>query len=225
MHERDSVRALTEDLINFLEYMRFLGCEQIPLVGREERMRQIEDEIRSCRACALAEYRTNVVPGEGNLYARIMFVGEGPGEEEDKQGRPFVGRAGELLTKMIKAMGLERKDVYIANVVKCRPPNNRNPLPEEESACMPYLERQISTIQPEVIITLGNVPTKALLHTSEGITKVRGTWHEFNGIPVMPTFHPSYLLRHEPAKRYAWEDLKQVMRYLRLPLPRTSKRK
>src|SRR5262249_1032363 len=152
------------------------------------------DEVRVCEACVLARTRTKTVFGVGDPCARVMFVGEGPGEDEDRQGEPFVGKAGQLLTRMISAMGLRRGDVYIANVVKCSPPGNRNPEPREIVSCLGYLRRQVETIRPEVICTLGNVATRALLGTGESITRLRGKFAEFQGIPVLPTFHPSYLL-------------------------------
>ncbi len=161
--------------------------------------------------------------GEGDADAGLMFIGEGPGQNEDEQGRPFVGRAGELLTKMIAAMGFAREQVFIANVVKCRPPGNRTPTPAEADACWPYLRRQILTIEPHVIVTLGGPATKRLLDTKTGITALRGTWHLFHGIepegpavPVMPTFHPAYLLRSYTKENRAkvWSDLQAAMRLL-----------
>ena len=165
----------------------------------------------NCRRCPLAATRTNVVYGEGDPHARLMFIGEGPGADEDRLGRPFVGRAGQLLDKMIAAMRFKREEVYIANVVKCRPPGNRVPTPEEAARCIGYLERQIKFIRPEVIVLLGATAATFLLNRHEGITKLRGIWQEYDGIPVMPTFHPAFLLRQESAKREAWHDLQQVM--------------
>ncbi len=172
------------------------------------------ETVRHCRNCPLCETRLNAVPGEGNPHARLMFIGEGPGADEDRQGRPFVGPAGQLLDKMILAMQFKREEVYIANIVKCRPPRNRAPMPEEAQACIGYLEHQIRMIKPEVIVLLGATAAHFLLRREEGIMRLRGRWLEFNGIPVMPTFHPAFLLRQESAKREAWEDLKQVMRRL-----------
>ena len=163
-----------------------------------------------CRRCKLHTSRTNLVFGVGDPHARLMFVGEGPGQDEDEQGEPFVGKAGQLLTRIIEAIGLERSDVYIANVVKSRPPQNRNPEPDEIAACMPFLERQIASIAPAVIVTLGNVPTKALLGVETGIMRMRGNWREYRGIPVMPTFHPAYLLRTPGDKRLVWDDMRKV---------------
>jgi len=170
--------------------------------------------VRGCRGCHLCETRRNTVFGEGNLQAELMFVGEGPGADEDATGRPFVGRAGQLLDKMIAAMTFAREEVYIANVVKCRPPGNRNPSPEEAFACIGYLKRQIALVRPKVIVCLGGVALSFLCGESVGITRARGHWIDFAGIPVMPTFHPAYLLRQESAKRAAWSDLQQVMRAL-----------
>jgi len=189
----------------------------------------IDDEVKGCTRCALYKGRTNTVFGEGAPDARLVFVGEGPGADEDATGRPFVGRAGELLTKMIDAMGLSRERVYICNMVKCRPPGNRAPAPEEVQACWGYLIRQLQTIAPDVIVTLGNPSTQGLLKIRTGITKMRGSFQELPdlgeglaGTPVMPTFHPAYLLRqYTPDNRgKVWSDLQQVMDLLGLPTPR-----
>lgn len=179
----------------------------------------VQEEIGDCRRCKLNKGRNAIVFGEGNPKATIVFVGEGPGFEEDQQGRPFVGAAGQLLTDIIvKGMKLKREDVYICNIVKCRPPGNRNPEPDEVEACIGFVKKQIAAIRPKVIVTLGNVPTQNLLSTKQGITKMRGTWQEYEGIPVMPTFHPSYLLRSPGEKKLAWEDIKMVMGKLGLPV-------
>lgn len=183
-----------------------------------------EKEVRVCTKCELCHGRTKTVFGEGDIEAKLMFVGEGPGQNEDETGRPFVGRAGELLEKMIVAMGLSRQQVYIANTVKCRPPENRTPTPMEVDACSTYLLRQIRIIQPRVLVALGGPATKFLLQTQTGITALRGTWHEFKMlqpsgpiIPVMPTFHPAYLLRAytEDNRRKVWSDLQKVMALLK----------
>ncbi|HRV31355.1 MAG TPA: uracil-DNA glycosylase, partial [Kiritimatiellia bacterium] len=155
--------------------------------------------------------RKNTVPGQGALNPDIMFVGEGPGADEDAQGLAFVGRAGQLLTKMIAAMGYTREQVFIGNIVKCRPPNNRVPTPEEMAGCIPYLKQQIAIIQPKYIVCLGATAARGLVQETQGITKVRGQWREFEGIPVMLTFHPAYLLRDGSKKKYAWDDLKAVL--------------
>jgi DNA polymerase len=184
------------------------------IIKKHELMQKIIEEVSKCFNCTLGKLRTNIVPGEGNLDSKIMFIGEGPGEDEDKTGRPFVGRAGQLLTKMIEAMGFKRDDVYIANIVKCRPPNNRAPFDEEANACIGYLKRQIEIVKPRVIVSLGSTATKYLLNTDKKISLMRGEFQEYNGIKVMPTFHPSYLLRNPSMKKQAWEDLKKVMAFL-----------
>lgn len=201
----------------------------LPPMTAQQKCQALEDLnakcVQQCRACILAGQRSTVVFGEGNADARLVFVGEGPGEEEDRTGRPFVGRAGELLTKMIAAMGLRREDVYIANMVKCRPPGNRTPEPAEVAACMPFLLRQLQIIAPKVIVTLGNPATQNLLKTTIGITKLRGQWQKLpnlaeglEGIPVMPTFHPAYVLRNynETTRSLVWSDLQKVMAVLGL---------
>ncbi len=170
----------------------------------------LADTVRHCYRCPLARERTQTVFGEGPPDAELMFIGEGPGFEEDRQGRPFVGPAGQLLTDIIHAMQFSREDVYIANIVKCRPPGNRTPDPAEMDACIPYLYRQIELIGPKVIVLLGATPLSGLLG-KRGITRLRGQWLDYRGIPVMPTFHPSYLLRKPEAKREVWEDMQQVM--------------
>lgn len=185
--------------------------------NKEARFLSLEQEIKSCHQCDLYRTRRQAVPGEGNKKAELLFVGEAPGRDEDLQGRPFVGRAGELLTKIIKAMKFTREEVYITNVVKCRPPNNRTPHKEEIMSCYPYLLEQIELIQPKVIVALGNVAAKFFIPEASGIMKIRGKWHEFQGIPVMPTFHPSYLIRNErdrERKRMVWEDMQKVMELL-----------
>ena len=164
-----------------------------------------------CTQCKLAGTRTQVVYGVGNPNAGLMFIGEAPGRDEDLQGEPFVGRAGQLLTDIIKAMKLTRDDVYITNVVKCRPPENRNPEPDELEACRPYIRRQIAMIKPRVIVTLGKFALQSLLERSYSITAARGQWLEYEGIKVMPTFHPAYLLRTPAAKKEVWQDMKKVM--------------
>ena len=184
------------------------------LASSHETFEEIHNEIGDCTRCPLHRERKTVVHTEGNRKARLMFVGEAPGADEDIQARPFVGRAGQLLTKIIEAIGLKREEVLIGNVNRCRPPGNRPPTPEEASMCKPFLLREIAIVQPEVIVVLGNTAMKNLLDTREGITKLRGTFQEFKGIKVMPTFHPAYLLRDPSKKRETWEDLKKVRDYL-----------
>jgi len=184
-----------------------------------------EQQVRGCTKCKLHETRTQTVFGEGNPDAQLMFIGEGPGQNEDETGRPFVGRAGELLTKMIVAMGLSREEIFIANVIKCRPPGNRDPERDEIDACRDYLLTQVATIAPKVIVTLGAPATKLILNTKEAISRLRGNWHYFNAtdppIEVMPTFHPAYLLRsYTPENRKrVWSDLQQVMDRLGISEP------
>ena len=168
----------------------------------------IGDDCRRCKLCTLG--RSQIVFGVGNARARLMFVGEGPGEEEDKRGEPFVGKAGQLLTKIIEAIGLTREQVYIANVIKCRPPGNRNPEPDEVAACEPFLFRQIDAIQPRVIVPLGKFAAQCLLKTADPITRLRGRTFDYRGATLIPTFHPAYLLRNPSAKREVWEDMKKV---------------
>ena len=172
-------------------------------------------DVRSCEKCALCRGRMNVVPGEGDPNADLMFIGEGPGAEEDRQGRPFVGRSGELLTKMIHAIGLERSEVYICNVVKCRPPANRDPAPEEAETCLPYLRAQVALVRPKVIALLGRVACQYTLREHISITRDHGRWFERKGVWMMPTFHPAALLRDPAKKRDAWEDFQKLRDKLR----------
>jgi uracil-DNA glycosylase family 4 len=174
----------------------------------------IREDIGDCTRCKLSEHRTNIVFGEGNPHARLVFIGEGPGADEDATGRPFVGRAGQLLDKIIVAIGLRREDVYIANVVKCRPPRNRTPEKDETATCEPFLFRQLRFINPRVIVTLGLPALQSLLKVRDSITRARGQWREWNGVKVMPTFHPAYLLRDPSKKREVWEDIRKVRDYL-----------
>ena len=182
-------------------------------------LEQIAQAVGSCTKCPLHITRTHTVPGEGTLEARLMFIGEAPGADEDRLGRPFVGAAGQLLDKMIRAMGLGRDRVFIANILKCRPPGNRDPLENEVAACLPYLRAQIALIRPEVICSLGRHASHALLERKDSLGKLRGRFFEYRGTPLMPTFHPSYLLRTPADKNAAWQDLQQIMHLLGLPLP------
>jgi len=183
---------------------------------KSRRLEDLREKIGECKCCKLWNGRTHIVFGTGNPDARLLFVGEGPGEEEDRQGKPFVGRAGELLTKMIGAMGLVRDDVYIANVVKCRPPQNRNPEEDEITACRPFLEEQIAIIGPEVICALGTFAAHTLLETEVKISGLRGKIHVKDNYKIVPTFHPAYLLRNAGHKHLAWEDLQIIMTELSL---------
>jgi uracil-DNA glycosylase len=222
---------------DYLEYYRDLGFDSIyrasapshpeaptlpALAPLGDTLDQIRLDIGDCKRCGLCQARTNIVFGSGNEKAALIFVGEGPGADEDEQGLPFVGRAGQLLTQMIEntaakeGIPIRREDVYICNVVKCRPPENRTPLPEEMETCGQFLFRQLETIKPKAICVLGSTAMKALLNSREGITKLRGKWHKWRDIPVMITYHPSYLLRqyNQQAKREAWEDLKTLLHFV-----------
>lgn len=202
--------------------------ERLDTAAKLQRLRLLDDsQVKGCRKCSLCETRTQTVFGIGDPDARIVFVGEAPGFEEDQKGLPFVGRAGELLTRMIAAMGLTREKVYICNVLKCRPPGNRTPTADEMLTCSPYLREQIEVIRPDVLVALGAPASKTLLNTAETISRLRGRFHRyfFSGetdvgpsIPLMPTFHPAYLLRSPDEKRKTWDDLKMVMEFLRLPI-------
>lgn len=225
-----SNRALSPVLRSIKAYMEFekeSGTEELfasqPASGSADsskastaaqELEKLKREVLRCRACNLSNTRLNVVFGAGNPNAGLMFVGEAPGSEEDMQGLPFVGRAGQLLTKIIEAMGLRREDVYIANVLKCRPPNNRAPLPDEIAACRETLRRQITIIKPKVICTLGKFASQTLLNTETTISRLRGNFYEYEGIKVMPTFHPAYLLRNPHDKKLAWADMKKIKKLL-----------
>lgn len=176
--------------------------------------------IGDCQRCDLCRQRNKIVFGTGSPTARLMFVGEGPGAEEDRQGEPFVGRAGQLLDRILAAMGLDRTQVYIGNVVKCRPPDNRAPLPHEAATCLPFLRAQIAIIRPEVIVALGRTALEGLLGEKvQSMSRVRGRWMSFEGIDLMPTFHPAYLLRSPQAKKPVWEDMKAILARLDMPVP------
>jgi len=177
-------------------------------------LQQLAEEIRACRQCGLCETRTQAVPGVGSAASGIVFVGEAPGADEDQQGIPFVGRAGQLLTNMITAMGIRREEVYIANVIKCRPPQNRNPEPDEINTCEPFLFQQIDVIKPKVIVTLGKFAAQCLLRSEEPISRLRGRIFDYRGAKLIPTFHPAYLLRNPSSKREVWEDMKLVKKLL-----------
>lgn len=212
-------RDLLDDARSFFQQLKEMGVDTLALEttfqecqSRKEILDAYFDSIRECADCPLCEGRTQVVFADGNPDADLMFIGEGPGRDEDAQGLPFVGRAGQLLTKMIEAMGLDRQqDTYICNIVKCRPPENRNPEPDEMAACWKHLEFQINVIQPKIIVLLGNVPLHGLLGIPSGIMKLRGKWHDYKGIPVMPTLHPAFLCRYPKHKGEAWSDLKAVL--------------
>lgn len=180
----------------------------------ESRLRQVREELGDCRRCKLASGRKNLVFGVGNPKAELLFIGEAPGADEDRQGIPFVGKAGQLLTKIIRAMGLSRDDVYICNIIKCRPPENRDPENDEIEQCEPFLVRQVEAIEPKVIVTLGRFAAQSLLRSTAPISRIRGRWQSWRGVPVMPTFHPAFLLRNPEQKRPVWEDMQEVMKRL-----------
>ena len=219
----DERRKIARALRQHLEGLATLGVSVVPAPAspraarapsQAERLAQLARAVESCRRCPLYRTRTHAVISDGTPQARLVFVGEAPGHDEDLQGKPFVGAAGQLLTKMITAMGMKRQEVYICNVLKDRPPGNRTPLPEEVEACLPFLREQLAIIQPAVICTLGAVATKTLLGPAIFITKVRGQVRDYQGIPLVPTFHPAYLLRNPAAKKDAWADLKKVKQLL-----------
>lgn len=234
-------KKIASDIKGYLCYLRDIGIEELPVkkaggsgqgsgvvnpdtktfgVGEDMSLESIREELGDCKRCRLHKGRTNIVFGVGNPNASVVFVGEGPGEDEDLQGEPFVGKAGQLLTKIISAMGLKREDVYICNVVKCRPPKNRNPEPDEITTCRPFLEKQLDAIRPKIIVALGTHAAQTLLNTTEKITALRGQFYWYrDSIQVMPTFHPSYLLRNESKKGEVWEDMQMVLKALGLKIP------
>lgn len=217
-------RVVRRRVRQILEIEKSFGVDELPLArgrtarlpDKAEELRKLEEEFRRCTLCALSRTRTQVVFGSGNPCAALMFVGEAPGYEEDKEGLPFVGAAGELLTKIIQAMKLRREDVYIANCLKCRPPNNRAPLPTEIATCHPILARQIGIIRPRVICALGKFAAQTLLDTTEPISRLRGRFFERGGIEILPTFHPAYLLRNPADKKLVWQDMQKIMARLRI---------
>ena len=187
-----------------------------------ESLEEIRHELDGCLRCSLGASRTKLVFGSGDEKARLVFVGEAPGREEDLAGEPFVGEAGRLLTRIIQAMGFERDQIYICNVLKCRPPGNRDPLPAEIDVCRSFLLRQMRAIEPEVIVALGTFSAQTLLHTRDPISRLRGRFHDYHGIPLMPTFHPAFLLRNPAMKREVWDDMQAVMKKLGLKQPQTG---
>ncbi len=199
------------------EKLKFLSLLGVDFVTQESPILSLEETILNCQKCPLSQSRTHAVPGEGDLNAELMFIGEAPGRDEDIQGRPFVGRAGQLLTKIIQAMTFQRDEVYITNIIKCRPPGNRNPQGNEIASCKDYLLAQIDLISPKVIVTLGKVAADFFIRSSLGMTALRGDFYDFEDIKVMPTFHPSYLIRNEGnrnLKKMVWDDMKKVMAFL-----------
>lgn len=228
---------MTDELRPTLEYLAAVGYDELylepelsstllsgvaPAPVRRRSLRDLEAEAAGCTRCRLCETRSTVVFGSGDPDAELMFVGEGPGAEEDRQGLPFVGAAGQLLTKIIEAIELEREDVYICNVVKCRPPDNRDPLPDEVAACRSYLEGQIELVAPRVIVALGRVAAQTLLGTDDSLGRMRGTWHRILDVPVRVTYHPAAMLYNAGYKRPTWEDMQIVRDRLRGQPQRTS---
>jgi DNA polymerase len=219
---------VAEDLVRELELLQEFGFTHLDVgqtllsvpaqtgvsVPQNQLLAELQAVVTACEKCRLSKSRTQVVYGVGSPNADLMFIGEAPGRDEDIKGEPFVGRAGQLLTDIIKAMKLTRDDVYIANVIKCRPPENRNPEQDELDACRPHIRRQIEIIQPRVIVTLGRFALQSLTEKGYAISSVRGQWLEYQGIRVMPTYHPAYLLRNPAAKKDVWEDMKKVMSQL-----------
>jgi DNA polymerase len=245
MEEKMNNKEIIEELRKAMEFYQELGFEYLPLKktetmgflakthvnikqdnfitknskinisDKEKALKKLRNEIGDCQRCKLSKSRKNIVFGEGDPDTELMFIGEGPGKDEDLQARPFVGDAGKLLTNLIKKMGLRREEVYIANIVKCRPPFNREPEKDEISACRGFVEKQIEIIKPKVIITLGKIAAQTLLETKVPISKLRGNFHNYHDIPVMPTFHPAYLLRNPKDKWLTWEDVQKALEKLR----------
>ncbi|MFL6200750.1 MAG: uracil-DNA glycosylase [Thermoanaerobaculia bacterium] len=221
--------SLQPALADLLSYLKDIGYSDVyalprqeaavvqPVVAESGEMAALRTAAEACTRCRLAQGRQKVVFGAGNPAAELMLIGEAPGAEEDKQGLPFVGAAGELLTRIIQAMDMRREDVYIANILKCRPPGNRDPQPDEVAACRGYLDRQIDLIQPRVIVALGRIAAQALLGNDSPIGQMRGQWYRIRGIPAMVTYHPAALLRNQGLKRPTWEDMQQVRDRLREP--------
>ncbi len=229
-----------KDEVNYLHFLKEIGVDTVPrplavqlkdalassassestsskktAIDVTARFKEMAAQVATCTKCELGKTRNKAVFGAGNVKTDLMFIGEGPGFDEDQQGIPFVGRAGQLLTKIINAIELDREDVYITNIVKCRPPGNRDPLPEEAEACHPYLAEQIRLIQPKIICTLGRHASQVILNTTDSISRLRSRFHKINGILVMPTYHPAYLLRNPGGKRPVWEDMQKIRDYLK----------
>ena len=214
---------ILDDLKSYLEYLKGMGIESLPVSEPKPAeafqpqvptLDEIRQELGDCRRCKLHRMRRTIVFGEGNPKAGLMLIGEGPGYDEDLQGKPFVGRAGQLLTKILQAIEIQREEVYIANIIKCRPPQNRNPEPDEIESCHPFLLKQIQAIEPRIICALGTFATQTLLKTDAKITSLRGKAYDFSGIQIFPTYHPAYLLRNPEKKREVWEDMKQIAKAL-----------
>jgi uracil-DNA glycosylase family 4 len=211
------------DLKSYLEYLQGMGIQSLPASGMEIdnpspsqiiTLDEVRKELGDCKRCKLHRTRKTIVFGEGNEKAKLMFIGEGPGYDEDVQGRPFVGKAGQLLTKILQSINFPREEVYITNIIKCRPPQNRNPEPDEIQSCNPFLMKQIDVIQPKIICALGAFASQTLLKTDAKITALRGKFYDFEGIQVIPTYHPAFLLRNPERKREVWEDMKKIVELL-----------
>ena len=221
-----NINEVIGDLKSYLEYLKGMGITSLPLsenipekVIRSEilTLAEVRKELGDCKRCKLHRTRRTIVFGEGNENATLMFIGEGPGYDEDVQGRPFVGKAGQLLTKIIESINLKREEVYIANIVKCRPPQNRNPEPDEIESCNPFLMNQIRVIQPRIICALGTFSAQTLLKTDTKISALRGKLFDLEGIKVIPTYHPAFLLRNPERKREVWEDMKKIAELIKNP--------
>jgi len=206
--EQNTTKTTKPEQINISQYS-----------SPEEGLKKIAEMVTNCTGCALGKTKTNFVLGEGSLTPEIMFIGEAPGADEDKAGRPFVGAAGQLLTKMLAKLGLPREETYIANILKCRPPNNRKPTEDETKTCLPYLEAQIELLKPKVIVALGGTAVNSLFNSNFKITEQRGIWMDYKGIPVMPTYHPRYLLRAQTKRWETWYDMIEVFKKINKPLP------
>ena len=217
------VIEVINDLKSYLKYLQGLGIQSLPASGMEINnpspsqmitLDEVRKELGDCTRCKLHRTRKTIVFGEGNEKTKLMFIGEGPGYDEDVQGRPFVGKAGQLLTKILQSINLPREEVYITNIIKCRPPQNRNPEPDEIQSCNPFLMKQIDVIQPKIICALGAFASQTLLKTDAKITALRGKFYDFEGIQVIPTYHPAFLLRNPERKREVWEDMKKIVELL-----------
>ncbi len=226
---RSGAAAAIEEMLTYFRFLAESGCAgfecsrpTLDMIGAwgcrkkapSETLKEIRTDLGDCRRCRLYKGRKHIVFGAGNPHARLMFVGEGPGYEEDQRGEPFVGAAGRLLTRIIDAIHLSREQVYICNIIKCRPPGNRNPMTDEIEACYPFLKRQIASVKPDIICALGTFAAQTLLQTGSPISRLRGSFHDYSGIKVLPTYHPAYLLRNPEKKRDVWEDMKQLMKAL-----------
>jgi DNA polymerase len=219
----ENINELISDLKTYLEYLKGMGIVSLPTSGIKAdepgqftmiTLADVRKELGDCKRCKLHRGRKTIVFGEGDEKATLMFIGEGPGYDEDVQGRPFVGKAGQLLTKIIQSINLPREEVYIANIIKCRPPQNRNPEPDEIQSCSPFLMKQIQVIQPKIICALGAFSAQTLLKTDVKITALRGKFYDLEGIKVIPTYHPAFLLRNPDKKREVWEDMKKIVELL-----------